>query len=468
MRTEADLRPAQVRTIVELMESAGVQAVLGMGAGKTVAALTAIRKLLDAGTIRAAIITAPVRVALSTWPGEIAGWEHLRGLDYTVLQGPPAKRLAKLKEQHQVYIVSIDNLVWLLGALASYATTDARWDQLVIDELSRFKSPRGERAKVLRKQASKFKSIWGLTGTPRPNSEEDLWMPLQLVSANEAFDKSFDDWRRSNFMPLDPNGYSWRIHKFARNDLARLVDQWSFTIPAHEVTDVPFNSGDDFDTFVDLTPEATRDLGTMEKELLVELGLGTVDLRNPDEDVMFALSKAVASGKMTQLMQGFLYREGQTLQTYDNPKMDALAEMLEQAGGDNVLVPYYFKEDMTALRGRFGDKLPCLGAGTSDKEAARLIDAWNAGDIPVLPIHPASAGHGLNLQFGGHNMFWYHMTWSAELYIQTCKRLARPGQRNPVYSRRIRARHWLEDLRVNRVEAKIKEETEFMQRMRTI
>lgn len=467
MRPESALRPAQERTVAELMTSTGVQAVLGMGAGKTAAALTAIRRLLDAGTIRAAIVLAPRRVALDTWPREVGLWEHLARTDLVVLSGPPKRRSRLLAEVHEVYVLGIDNVEWLLHELKPRPADDPRWDVLVIDELSRFKSPRGGRAKALLKVARRFRAIWGLTGTPKPNSEEDQWMPLQLVSAGTAL-PPFDVWRRQNFMPLDPNGYSWKMHAFAKPVLAKLVDDWSFTIPPEDVTDVPFNAGDDFDTFVDLSAEARRDLGTLEADLAVELGVGNVDLRDPSEDTLMVLSKAIATAKMTQVLQGFLYRNGQTLQTYENPKLDALADLLDANGGEPVLIPYHFQEDLVSLRHLLGAGVPCLGAGMSDREAARIIEAWNAGEVPALPIHPASAGHGLNLQFGGRRLIWYHPTWSAELYAQTVKRLARPGQKLPVYSHRIRARHWLEDVRVRRVEAKIAMQADFINNMRVL
>lgn len=464
LRKETDLRPAQERTITELMASIGVQAVLPMGAGKTAAALTAIRRMIDAKTIRAAIVIAPRRVALETWPNETTLWEHLRDTDLVVLSGGPAVRAKRLAEPHEVYVIGIDNVQWLIDTLSLAANrSHPGWDVLVIDEISRFKNPRGQRAHSLMQVAARFGTIWGLTGTPRPNSDEDLWMPLQIVSAGAALPRSFDKWRRSNFMPLDPNGYKWRIHNFARTALHATVNQWSFTVPPDAVTDVPFNSGASYDTFVDLSVDARRDLDHMETRLLVELGIGKVDLVDPSDDLMVALTKAVAVGKMTQIMQGFIYRDGATVQRYENPKMEALIDLLEAAGGEPVLLLYHFREELEDLLALLGKGTLHLGAGVSDNKGARTVEAWNAGDIPVMPLHPASAGHGLNLQFGGRRLIWYHPTFSAELYIQTCKRLARPGQTLPVYSHRIRARHWLEDMRVNRVEGKIGDEKLFME-----
>lgn len=469
MLTRDILRPAQLRIIEELKQSTGVQAVLGMGGGKTISSLTAIRDLLDEGTIRSAIIVAPVRVAISTWPNEIRSWEHIKDTDFTVLIGSPEKRLTKLREDHEIYICSIDNLVWLVDALRKFKNDDRRWDLLCIDELSRMKSPRGQRAKKLLRFAERFDAIWGLTGTPRPNSWEDQWMPLQVISAGDAWGLSFDNWRRENFRQLDYNEYRWGVMDSSIPKFQRVVDTWSFTIPPEEATDVPFNSGPEFDRVTPLTLAQMSDLNDLQEHLLVELGREGTSLTDlaGDEELIAALSMAVASGKMDQILQGFLYRDGETIQTYDNAKLGALTELLDDIDGENSLIAYHYQEDLRAIRHALGD-IPHLGSGQSEADASRIIEAWNAGDIPQLALHPASAGHGLNLQFGGRRMIWYRMTWSPELYAQACKRLARPGQPLPVYVHRILADHPLERMRLERVETRVREDKDFIQQMRRV
>ena len=472
-REKTALRPAQIATVKELKESVGVQAIMGMGAGKTASALTAIAELLEEGTIGAAIVIAPRRVALTTWPEEVTKWAHLQGVDLVVLSGTPKQRARALTGDHDVYVMGIDNLQWLLDFMEkAYPKSDRRWDLLCIDELSRFKSPRGERAKALRRAASDFRAIWGLTGTPRPNSWEDQWMPLMLVSAGEAWGgESFDDWRRARFRPLDYQQHKWEAHSFAVPEIARVVDTWSFAVAPSAETDIPFNAGDDHDIFVDLCGPALRDLDELSKRALVEIGQSGADVREliaaGDEEVVVALTQAVANSKMEQILQGFIYRDGVTMQTYRPVKLDALEDLIEGNGGENLLVPYWYREELDALFKRFGER-PYLGHGVSDRESARTIHAWNEGRIPLLPVHPASAGHGLNLQEGGRRLVWLGPIWSHELYVQTCKRLARPGQAAPVYSHRIRARHWLDDLKVNRVEGKMAEERDFIADRRII
>lgn len=463
MKGRGDLRAVQNRLVDELKDSAGVAVVLGMGGGKTVTALTALRELLDAGVIRAAVVLAPKRVALSTWPDELPQWSHLARTDMVVLSGPPKRREARLAEQHEIYVCGIDNLDWLLDAMPK--SHPAR-DQLVIDELSKLKSPRGSRAKKLLRQISTFGAVWGLTGTPRPNGWEDLWMPLQIISKRNAFGEcGFDAWRRGHFMQMDYHGYRWEATEQGVARIQRTAGDWMVTIPLGETVDVPFVSGPAFDIVVPLTPEQETDAETMERDLLVSLGRhdgGMLDLDTDDPQVVVALSSGVASGKLSQIMQGFLYREpGDTSpHTYEPSKRAALADWCEDLGGEPLVICYWFQEDLANIRAAVPN-VEVLGAGTSDKAAADIIARWNGGEIERLALHPASAGHGLNLQFGGSRMLWYAVPWSPELYAQTVKRLARPGQKNPVFVHRMVSDHPYERVRIARVERKLAEELDF-------
>jgi hypothetical protein len=460
MRERKDLRPSQVKIVKEICASRGLQVVLGMGGGKSASALTAIRDLLDAGDIRCAIVLAPVRVALTTWPDEVRKWSHLAGTDMVVLKGSPGRRTRLLMEDYEVYVCSIDNIVWLIDTLRSMPNGDRRWDMLVIDELSRFKSPRGERAKKLARFAERFGSIIGLTGTPRPNGWEDQYMPLRIVSAGEAWGgKGFDVWRQDNFRAEDPWGYNWTVRADAVPRLQKTVNEWTISIPPSEAASVGFNSGPDFDVVVPVSGDALRDLKTMEEQLFIELGVDAVDPH--DDGLVVALSKAVASGKMAQVLQGFLYQQRDVVKEYGQAKLDAVADMLEGIGHEPTILVYNYREDLAALKRRFGD-IPHLGHGVSNAQTIATLRAWNEGKLPLVAIHPASAGHGLEMQFGGRRMIWYSMTWSSELYIQTVKRIARPGQKDPVYVHRVLADHWLERLRLDRVETKIAEEADFI------
>ena len=467
-RTRQQLRPVQLRLISEMKASEGVVVVLGMGGGKTACALTAIADLIASGTIRAAVVIAPKRVALSTWPAEVGQWEHLRRLSVGVVSGDSARRARVLREAHHVYTCGIDNMPWLLDELAKLPDHPAL-DQLVIDELSRFKNPRGSRAKKLNRVSARFGAIWGLTGTPRPGGWEDLWMPLQIVSKARAWGASFDPWREQHFMALDYHRRKWSVRPDALPAIRAVVDAWTVTIPPEDTVDVPFVSGPGHDIVVPLSAATRADADSMEKDLLISLGReGTLaDIDPEDDGVIVALSQAVASGKMSQIMQGYVYENGAAVQHYDAAKADALVDFVEALDGEPLVICYWYEEDLNVLRSLWPD-LPHLGAGVSDKRAAQTIEDWNAGRLPLLALHPASAGHGLNLQFGGSRMIWYAVPWSPELYAQTVKRLARPGQTRPVFVHRLLSDHPYERLRLQRVESKIDSEQEFISQLRRI
>ena len=469
MRPRSALRPAQLRVIDEMKNSVGLQLVMGLGSGKTVSTLTAIADLLAEKTIRAAIIIAPVRVALTTWPNEISSWEHTAHLDGVVLSGSPDKRLKLLKEKHDVYICSIDSMVWLIDALRKFAKDDPRWDMLVVDELSRFKSPRGERAKKLNRFAARFGSIVGLTGTPRPNSWEDQYMPVQLVSAGTAWNTSgFEAWRKAHFMQMDYQGYRWEARQDALPYIKKVVDDWTLTIPPNQATDIPFNSGPEFDVVVPLTKAQKDDLAMLEKELLIELGAEGVEVLDDSEEIVAALSQATVSQKIAQVCQGFLYRDGEAVQVYSDAKLKALDDLLAGADGENVIIVYNYRYDLERLKKHL-PQARWVDREQTDEEFVELIADCRAGKVQYLLAHASNLGHGVDgLQHGFARMIWFEASWSNELTQQLTARIARSGQTKPVYSHRIVADHWLEQKRIARVEAKMVEEAEFISTLRRI
>lgn len=477
MLTREHLRPGQRRIIEALKNAAGVQVVLGMGGGKTAAALTAIADLLAEGAIRGALVVAPKRVAETVWPAEPGKWEHLRDVIHPVgVFGPPAKRQAALEQSGNVYVVGLENVIWLLDELRDLQRRcperyEVLTDLLVIDELSKLKNPRGAMSKALRKAAkTMFRSVWGLTGTPRPNDWQDVWAPLQIVSGGEAFNRGFDDWRFMHFQPetdYAPGGRTfrrWTVCPEAVPVLERVVADWSVVVPPEAEADVAFLAGPELDRVLEPTVEQQRALRDLEREALVHLREHAPDARSfedIEEDILFANSSAHVVGLMSQVCQGFVYRasfRGRRLAEYigeRNPKYDALVDMLEELSGDPPLVVYQYREDLEvikcACRAVFGEELYWLG-GASETRSRDAILMWHTRRLPMLAIHPASAGHGLHLQYGGRRLIWYAMTWSPEQYIQTIKRLARPGQTAPVYSHRLLIDHYLEHVRVRKVD----------------
>jgi SNF2 family DNA or RNA helicase len=476
--TREHLRPGQRLVVDALKSSTGVQIILGMGGGKTAAALTAVADLLVAGDIRAAVVVAPKRVAETVWPAEPGKWEHLRDVIRLVgVFGPPAKRAAALASPGNVYVVGLENVVWFLDVLRQmkHSSPDqygALTDLLIVDELSKLKNPRGVMSKALRKAAkTMFRSVWGLTGTPRPNDWHDVWAPMQIISGGEAFTGGFDDWLRTYFLPepdYAPGGrtfYRWTVRPEAVPVLERVVADWSVAVPPEAEADVAFLAGPEFDRVLEPTAEQRRALADLEREALVHLREHAPDARSfedIEEDVLFANSSAHVVGLMSQVCQGFVYHKDRVGRRRVerlgdcNPKYAALVEMLEELYGDPPLVVYQYQEDLEyiqrACRQVYGEELYWLGGWATEERSRDAIILWNNRKLPMLAVHPVSAGHGLKLQFGGRRLIWYAMTWSPEQYVQTIKRLARPGQTAPVYSHRLLIDHYLEHVRVRKVD----------------
>jgi hypothetical protein len=419
MRQKSELRGYQQRVIDYLYCRDQAMAVLKMGAGKTISTLTAAAELIGDGEIRHMLVVAPKRVATLVWPAEIEAWEHTGHLTYAVLDGSPAERLSKLHDAHQrdITIIGIDNVQWLAKQLDNAQADNPIWDCLVIDETSKLKDPRSKRGKALAKLSSRFKIKWGLTGTPRPNSLLDLFAPAKIVTDGQLWGKSFYAWQKQHFYPADRNGYDWKI--LPGHEEGILADAASISIALGEgdMPDLP-----DLSIIIDeveLPPDARDMYGDMERKLLAEV----------EHDTVLAASQAVATGKLAQIANGFLYGpDGNTdVNAVHNEKSQWLADLVESLDGEPCILVYEYREDLAMIRRLFGD-VPYLGSGVSDARAWEHVGQWNAGKLPLFALHPASGGHGLNLQHGGSRMAWISPTWSAELWDQTVARIHRPGQ----------------------------------------
>lgn len=451
MRKKTELREAQDKTITILYEEDCVLAILPMGAGKTAAGLTAIAELIANRHIECALVLAPKNVAELVWPAEICEWEHLHHLMVQVVSGTPVQREHKLLHTHaDVYVVGIDNTQWLCGVLEKLPKDHKLFDLLCIDEISRFKSPKGKRAKALAKLAGRWKQRWGMTGTPRPNGLEDLFMPVRILSDGRVWGKSFYQWRQRNFFPTDWQQYNWAPLPGAKERLQEQIDAISVTVSG--MPDMPpyqpvFH-------WLDMPEEAWTMYRDMEKQLV------SIHWDDDKETWIDAANKAVATGKLSQLAQGFMYhgeeREPKWVHTV---KADYLQDMLEGLD-ENVLVSYEFQEDLAELLRRY-PKTPYLGAGVKPRAVKENERRWNLQELPRMFLHPASAGHGLNLQHGGHQFIWYAMTWSAELYDQTLKRIHRPGQTMPCFGHHILMRDTIDEIKYDRVINKMTEQEAF-------
>lgn len=405
--------PYQDDSVTQLYERPRVLAIMPTGAGKTITGLTAFKELQDDGEARAGIIMAPKRVAMSVWPSELHKWTHTQHMTVKAVSGTPAQRKAALAEIADLHTVGMDNIVWLLAQAQTWKKDDPRLDLLVVDEVSRCKNARGAWAKALRKLAPLFKSVWLLTGTPRPNSDLEYYVYMDVVGQSRVWARSFDVWRREFFYPTDYEQRVWEPHRHMLPKLREDVARWSFKVPEDVV---PRPNCDPIVHTIKLPRKVQVKYDEMEKALFTEIG---------DTDIV-AFSKAVSSGKLAQIAQGFLYDDEKNAHFLHNEKMGMLEHVMNLNGPDASLILYHFNEDMRRLKDAFPG-LEYIGEGVSDKRALELEDEWNAGNLERLAIHPASAGHGLNLQNTPAQLCHYCLTWSAELYKQVRDRVARQG-----------------------------------------
>jgi hypothetical protein len=419
MRQKSELRPYQQRVVSHLYEHDQAMAVLKMGAGKTISTLTAIAELIGDKVIRHALIVAPKRVATLVWPAEIESWEHTRHLDYAVLDGDPKRRGLMLgtANARDITIIGIDNVQWLVEQIGWFQDGNPIWDCLVIDETSRLKDPKSKRGKALASVAGRFKNRWGLTGTPVPNSLLDLFTPAKIITNGGLWGSSFYKWQKQNFFTTDYHGYVWKVRP--DREAALLADAASISIALGEDEMPGLPEVSILVDEVKLPGDARRAYREMESKLLSKL----------DSKNILAVSQAVATGKLAQIANGFIYDEEGAAGAHaiHVEKESWLGDLVESLDGEPAIIVYEYQHDLAILRKLFGG-LPYLGSGVSDKQAEQTVELWNRGELPLLAIHPASAGHGLNLQHGGSRMIWLAPTWSAEMWDQTIARLHRPGQ----------------------------------------
>jgi hypothetical protein len=451
----SDLRPYQQRIATHLFEHDEAMCVLRPGGGKTAAALTAIVDLLAEGVIRHALITAPKRVARSVWPDEIAEWAHTHRLRYQVLTGSPAERLEQLKNSidYHITIIGLDLVPWLMEALTDFSTDHLLYDLLVIDEASRLRNPTGVRAKALARYAHHWKMIWGLSGTLRPSGPLDLFMPSRVVTRGKLWGRSFYQWRKAHFYPTDHMGYDWKPLPGAEEKLNGDIAPLCITVPEGEM---PIITPTIVFDRVELPGSARVQYEDMRRKLMAQV----------EGEPLLAASAAIATGKLAQMANGFVYDEVGKANTVHEAKREWLQDLMEEAIAPTLLI-YEFKEDLAAMQDIYGRGLrghglmPYLGGGVTDRQAAINIADWNAGKLKFMGLHPASGGHGLNLQHGGADMAWISPTWSPELWEHTIARIARPGQTRPVVVRVCVANGTVDDLKLNRVYYKMDAQAAF-------
>lgn len=393
---------------IDYIETHPIAAVLlDMGLGKTVISLTAIADLLfDSFEAHRILVVAPLRVARDTWPAEIAKWKHLQHLTYAVCVGTPKERRAALMSGADITIINRENLGWLIDS----SGFDFDYDMVVIDELSSFKNHKSKRFQSLMKVRPKVKRIIGLTGTPSSNGLMDLWAEFKLLDFGERLGRFITHYRNNYFIPDKRNGeiiYSYKPMPYAEDAIYRRISDITISMKSTDHLQMPELITSQYE--VQLSEEEEKRYEELKADFILELPEGEITAANA----------ASLTGKLSQLANGAIYDDDGNIIEFHDRKLDALEDLIEAANGKPLLVAYWFKHDLQRIKKRFDVR---------EIKSSKDITDWNNGDIPVAVIHPASAGHGLNLQAGGSTLIWFGLTWSLELYQQTNARLWRQGQ----------------------------------------
>lgn len=382
---------------------------LDMGLGKTTTTLTAIKDLLDGFAVSKVLVISPLRVATSVWPKEPLNWSHLKDMRVASVTGSERQRLAALHSDADIYSINRENVVWLVEHYKK------KWpfDCVIVDESSSFKNPSSKRFRALKRVLPYTDYMVLLTGTPSPNGLLDLWPQCYLVDYGMALGRTFTGYKQ-RFFEQDYMGYNWTLRKGADATIHNLIRPFTLSMSAEDYLELPERI--DLVQKVELPKRTMSDYLEFEKELLLELESG--------EEVE-AVNAAALANKLLQWCNGALYVDEQkNWSEVHKAKLDALEELVE-CNDEPILVAYNYKSDLARIRARFPD------AVVLDKNND-TIDKWNDGKIKMLLAHPASAGHGLNLQRGGSLAVWFGLSWSLELYQQFNARLHRQGQTKPV------------------------------------
>ncbi|AWA43117.1 DEAD/DEAH box helicase [Trueperella pyogenes] len=422
----------QATSFIETHPQAAI--LLGMGLGKTVITLTAIwNLLLDSFQVRRVLIIAPLRVARDTWPTEAQKWDHLEGLTMAVATGTKQDRIDALTRGAMITVINRENVPWLVD----YYGETWPFDTVIIDELSSFKNHRAQRFKALTTVRPSITRIVGLTGTPASNGLMDLWAQFRLIDEGERLGRFITHFRNRWFTPDKRNGmqvFTYKPRAGAEDEIYDAIGDITLSMRTTDHLQLP--------ELTVTTQSVTLD--GREREVYERLRDDMVlDL---DGQIVDAANAAALSGKLLQLASGAIYNaEGEALMVHGR-KLDALEDLIESANGQPLLVAYWFQHDLERISQRF----PVARQLKTDAD----IQAWNRGEIPLALIHPASAGHGLNLQAGGNLLVWFSLTWSLELYQQTNARLYRQGQSEPVMITHLATTGTLDDAALSALESK--------------
>ena len=423
---------------------------LDMGLGKTVCTLTAIDRLLSDIDITRVLVIAPKRVAESVWATEAEKWDHTRYMAVSVVTGSRAQRIAALEAQAHVYVISRDNVQWLV----EYQQSKKAWpfDMVVLDELSSFKNPSAKRFKALRRVRPYIRRVVGLTGTPSPNGLIDLWAQLYLVDMGQRLGQYVTKFRERYFKPQGGSGhivYKWALkNERSADEIAEAIADICLSMKAEEYLDMPERI--DIDLPVVLSGEQMKQYKRFERDLVLSL----------TDEVITAQSAVTLSGKLMQYASGAIYDEDHNTHYLHDAKIEALAELMEQTN-ENVLLFYNYQHEARRIMSDLAMYSPQMFDSTS-------VVRWNKGEIRLLLAHPASTAFGLNLQQGGRTVVWYGPQWNLELYQQANARLYRQGQTKAVKIYRIIAKGTIDERVVRAVDNKATSQDALLEAVKTI
>lgn len=401
------------RYCIEFIKNNPIAAILlDMGMGKSSICLTAIMELMyDSFEVSKVLIIAPLRVAKHTWPGEIEKWEHLKGLRYSVAVGTVAQRKKALQKEADIYIINRENVPWLI----EQSGQPFDYDMVVIDELSSFKNWQSKRFRSIMKVRPMVKRIVGLTGTPSSNGLMDLFAEFKVLDMGKRLGRFISQYRLNYFKPDRMNGpvvYSYRLLPGAEEKIYGKIDDITISMKASDYLEMPELISSEYSVY--LSEKEMDTYAEMKKDLVLNLPGGEITASNA----------ASLSGKLMQMANGAVYTDDETFMEFHDKKLDALEDIIEAANGQPLMVCYWYKHDLIRIEKR----LDSLGVRHKRLDSDASIEKWNMGELPVALVHPASCGHGLNLQSGGSTLVWFGITWSLELYQQTNARLYRQGQ----------------------------------------
>ena len=404
---------------------------LDCGLGKTVITLTAIWELLlDYFEVRKVLVIAPLRVARDTWPAELHKWEHLKGIEMSAVLGSEWERITALNRRADVYVINRENVEWLAG----YGKWD--FDMVVIDELSSFKSHKAKRFKALKRVRPMVKRIVGLTGTPAPNGLIDLWAEIGILDMGQRLGRFIGGYRERFFVPDKRSRemvFSYKPRDGAEECIYGLISDICISMKAADYLEMPeciYNRVE-----VTMNEKERKLYQQLERDMLIPFEDGDID----------AVNAAGLSNKLMQMANGAVYDENKAVKHIHDRKLEALEDLVEAANGKPLLIAYWYKHDLERIKEY---------VGAVELDTAEDMRKWNAGEIPVAVIHPASAGHGLNLQAGGSTLIWFGLTWSLELYQQMNARLWRQGQKETVVIHHLMAKGTLDERVMEALEKK--------------